>query len=82
MDEDTRQPARGRDRRAVLLRLDPAVHDALQRWAADDMMSANAKIEQLLREQMRKAGRMPKDAAPIPKRGRPPKSAAEKGPEA
>jgi hypothetical protein len=32
------------ERKAVLLRLDPAVHDALARWAADDMRSVNAQI--------------------------------------
>ena len=60
------------ERKAVLLRLDPAVHDALARWAADDLRSVNAQIEVVLREALRKAGRAPKDAGPLPKRGRPP----------
>ena len=66
-------PRRGAERKSVLLRLDPAVHSALQRWAADDLRSVNAQIELLLREALRTAGRAPRDAGPVPKRGRPPK---------
>lgn len=66
-------PRRGAERKSVLLRLDPAVHSALQRWAADDLRSVNAQIELLLRDALRAAGRTPRDAGPVPKRGRPPK---------
>jgi hypothetical protein len=66
-------PRRGAERKSVLLRLDPAVHSALQRWAADDLRSVNAQIELLLREALRAAGRAPRDAGPVPRRGRPPK---------
>ena len=59
-------------RKQLLLRLDPAVHDALARWAADELRSTNAQIEFLLREALKKAGRMPRSARPIPTRGRPP----------
>ncbi len=59
------------ERRQVLLRIDPAVHDALMRWANDDLRSVNAQIEMLLRRALRDAGRMPTQAAPLPKRGRP-----------
>ena len=58
-------------RRQVLLRLDPAVHDALIRWANDEFRSVNAQVEMLLRRALADAGRMPKQAAPLPKRGRP-----------
>ena len=37
------------ERRQVLLRVDPAVHDALARWAADELRSVNAQVEILLR---------------------------------
>ena len=37
------------ERKGVLLRLDPAVHDALARWANDELRSTNAQIEFLLR---------------------------------
>jgi hypothetical protein len=59
------------DRRQVLLRLDPAVHEALMRWAGDELRSLNAQVEILLRRALADAGRMPKQAAPLPKRGRP-----------
>ena len=62
------------ERKPVLLRLDPAVHEALARWAADDLRSLNAHIEMLLRQSLKRAGRTPKDAAPLPRRGRPPAS--------
>ena len=61
-------------RRTLLLRLDPAVHHALQRWAADDLRSLNAQIEVLLRAALADAGRAPRDARPIPRRGRPPRA--------
>ena len=48
------------DRKAFLLRLDPATYDALQRWAAGDLRSLNAQIEYLLRDALRKAGRAPR----------------------
>lgn len=61
-----------RERKPVLLRLDPVVHDALARWAADELRSVNAQIELLLRRALADAGRMPKQAGPLPRRGRPP----------
>jgi hypothetical protein len=60
------------NRKPILLRIDPAVHDALARWAADELRSLNAQIEMLLRRSLDDAGRMPKKTGPIPKRGRPP----------
>jgi hypothetical protein len=59
------------ERRQVLLRVDPAVHDALIRWANDELRSVNAQVEILLRRALVDAGRMPKQAGPLPKRGRP-----------
>jgi len=61
------------ERKQVLLRIDPAVHDALARWAGDELRSLNAQIEMLLRRALNDAGRMPRHAAPVPRRGRPPK---------
>lgn len=40
------------DRKPILLRLDPAVHDALARWAADELRSTNAQIEMVLRRRL------------------------------
>jgi hypothetical protein len=61
-------------RKQVLLRLDPAVHDALAAWAAAELRSTNAQIEFLLRRALAEAGRLPSAAGPIPRRGRPPKA--------
>jgi hypothetical protein len=60
------------DRKQILLRIDPSVHDALAQWAADEFRSLNAHLELLLRRALDGAGRMPKKAGPLPKRGRPP----------
>ncbi len=54
----------------MLLRLDPAVHDAVARWAADELRSTNAQIEFLLRRALAEAGRMPSKAGPIRRPGR------------
>lgn len=59
------------ERKGVLLRLDPAVHDALARWAADELRSTNAQIEFLLRRALGDAGRMPGGAGKIRRPGRP-----------
>ncbi|WP_449385018.1 hypothetical protein [Cellulomonas soli] len=75
MTADEPQQAARRERRAVLLRLDPAVHDALARWAADDLRSLNAHVELLLRRALDEAGRSPRDAGPLPRRGRPRRTA-------
>ncbi len=61
-----------RERKQVLLRIDPTVHDALARWAADEFRSLNAQVEMLLRRALNDAGRMPRQAGPMPRRGRPP----------
>jgi hypothetical protein len=63
------------ERKGVLLRLDPAVHDALARWAGDELRSTNAQIEFLLRRALADAGRLPGHAARMRGRGRPRKTA-------
>ncbi|MDU0348288.1 hypothetical protein [Actinomyces sp. MRS3W] len=60
----------GGGRKQVLLRLDPAVHAAIAKWAADDLRSVNAQIEIILRRALDDAGRGVK-AAPMRGRGRP-----------
>lgn len=61
------------ERKKILLRLDPAVHDALARWAADDLRSTNAQIEYLLRRALADAGRLPSGVAKQRRPGRPSK---------
>ena len=51
------------ERKAFLLRIDPALLEAVQRWADDDLRSLNAQIEFLLRRTLRDAGRL-KDGPP------------------
>jgi hypothetical protein len=65
------RPRRSADRKGILLRLDPAVHDALARWAAAELRSTNAQIEFLLREALRDVGRLPSDARAMRRPGRP-----------
>ncbi|MDH4124508.1 MAG: Arc family DNA-binding protein [Gammaproteobacteria bacterium] len=47
-------------RKAFALRIDNKTLEAVQRWANDDLRSLNAQIEFVLREALRKAGRLPK----------------------
>lgn len=49
-------------RKPFLLRLDPATHEALQRWADAELRSLNAQMEFLLRRALEEAGRMPPPA--------------------
>jgi hypothetical protein len=48
---------RGRQRKSMLLRLDPRLHDALARWAADELRSTNGHVEYLLQRAVRESGR-------------------------
>lgn len=59
------------ERKPILLRLDPAVHDALSRWASDELRSTNAQIELVLRRALAEAGRMPTKVQPLRRPGRP-----------
>ena len=75
MAEPAEAPGGRAERKPILLRLDPAVHAALVCWAADDLRSLNAHIELLLRQALTSAGRGARHAGPLPKRGRPSRSA-------
>lgn len=59
-------------KKAFPLRLDPALYAAIERSAADDLRSANAQIEVLLREALARRGVRPATSA-TPRRGRPPR---------
>ncbi|GAV22887.1 conserved hypothetical protein [Carboxydothermus pertinax] len=43
------------------LRIDPALYEILEKWAADEFRSVNSHIEYLLREAAKKAGRLKKE---------------------
>ena len=49
------------ERKPYLLRLDPVIFDALQHWAEDELRSLNAQLEFLLRQNLKDAGRLPRD---------------------
>ncbi len=46
------------NRKSYPLRISPAVIEAMQRWADDDLRSLNGQIEYVLRESLRRAGRL------------------------
>ena len=55
----TTGPGRGvNDKKAYPLRISVEVLDAVQRWADDELRSVNAQIEYLLRDALRKSGRI------------------------
>ncbi len=61
------------ERKPFLLRVDPALLEALQKWAADDLRSLNGQIEFLLRRALQRQGRLPRpprDEAPPGDAGR------------
>ena len=51
------------ERKAFLIRVDRVLLDAVQRWANDDLRSLNAQIELLLRDALKRSGRLPKEPA-------------------
>jgi hypothetical protein len=51
------------EKKAYPLRISAAVLEAMQRWADDDLRSVNAQIEFVLREALRKQGRLKRDAS-------------------
>jgi hypothetical protein len=58
-------------RKAILVRLDEAVHGALARWAAEEQRSTNAQIEFLLRRALVNGGLLPARIRVSRGRGRP-----------
>lgn len=47
------------ERKVLLLRLRPALYEALRRWAADDFRSVNGQVEYVIHRALRDAGRLP-----------------------
>jgi hypothetical protein len=52
-------------KKKFLLRLDPAIYNDLERWAADEYRSVNAHIEYILRNELKKTGRLSKSSNQI-----------------
>lgn len=63
-------------RKAILLRIAPELHDSLARWADDELRSINGQIEYLLRQAVRKAGRLPGDSGAAEQQGARPEGGA------
>jgi len=59
------------EKKAYPLRISAAVLDAMQRWSDDELRSVNAQIELIVRRALTEEGRMPREARPLPRRGRP-----------
>lgn len=55
------------EKKRFLLRIDPDVYRALEKWAADDLRSVNAQIEFLLKEALTRAGRVRGERGDDPK---------------
>ncbi|HEU4916077.1 MAG TPA: hypothetical protein VFV13_05885 [Acidimicrobiia bacterium] len=51
------------ERKSFLIRVDPRLHAALEKWAADELRSVNAQIEFLLTKAVRDAGRETRSAS-------------------
>lgn len=51
-------------RKQYPLRIDPDLWKAVEQWAADDMRSANAQIEWIIRNALKSSGRLPKPKTP------------------
>ena len=54
------------EKKAYPLRINADVLDAIQRWSDDELRSLNAQIEYVLREALRKNGRLKAPPAPEP----------------
>ncbi len=70
-----------RKRQAFLFRTDPELLQALRRWADDELRSANAQLEFILREALHRAGRLPQktrtDSSPDTRRRSAKRSSAD-----
>ena len=51
------------EKKAYPLRISATVLEAMQRWSEDELRSLNAQIEYVLREALRKAGRLPAETS-------------------
>jgi hypothetical protein len=52
------------EKKAIPLRIDEQIWRAMRRWSDDELRSLNAQIEYVLREALRRAGRLPRGGAP------------------
>jgi hypothetical protein len=55
------------EKKRFLLRMDPKVYDALEKWAEDEFRSVNAQIEVIIKKALKDAGRLKKAGNSNPK---------------
>jgi hypothetical protein len=58
-----------KERKAFLLRIDPALHEELERWAQQELRSLNGQIEYLLKDAVNRRKRQPGDDSTEPLSG-------------
>ncbi len=51
-------------KKAFALRLDEKMMSAVEKWASDEFRSTNGQLEWIIREALKKAGRLPKNDSP------------------
>jgi len=51
-------------KKSFVLRLDPSMYEAVEKWAADEFRSTNGHMEWIINEALKKAGRKPKKNGP------------------
>jgi len=47
-------------KKAFVLRIDPEISEALEKWAEDEFRSTNGQLEYIISNALKKAGRFPK----------------------
>lgn len=52
------------EKKKFLLRVDPELFEALERWALDEFRSVNAQVEYALRDALRRQDRLKGKASP------------------
>ncbi|MBL8238807.1 MAG: Arc family DNA-binding protein [Bryobacterales bacterium] len=57
------------ERKSFLIRIDAQTLDLVKEWADDEFRSLNGQVEYLLREALKRAGRLPGPAARVGKPG-------------
>jgi hypothetical protein len=50
-------------KKVFMLRVNPEIYDALEKWAADEFRSVNGQLEWAIEKVLKEAGRMPKKNA-------------------
>ncbi|MFC1743105.1 Arc family DNA-binding protein [Candidatus Riflebacteria bacterium] len=48
-------------KKSILLRINPDIYEKLEYWAKDEFRSVNGQIEYIIREALRKQGRLKKE---------------------